>query len=67
MGELLDNYDMFEQHDRERERELRKFPKCDCCGEPITDEHLYHIGYYFYCEACVNEEFRERTEDYMEE
>lgn len=67
MGELLDNYDMFEQHDRERERELKKFPVCCSCHEPITDEHLYCIKGYFYCEDCMNDEFRKSTEDYMEE
>ena len=64
---MIDNYDMWERYDRERERELEKFPLCDCCRERITDEHLYHIEGYIYCEKCLNEEFRKRTEDYMED
>ena len=67
MGELLDNYDLWEQREMECEEELQKFPKCAECGEPITDEHLWHIGKRFYCEDCMNEEFRKNTEDYMEE
>lgn len=64
---MPDTYDLWEIYDNERERELEKYPLCDCCREPITDEHLYYIGDLLYCESCMNEEFRKRTEDFMEE
>jgi formylmethanofuran dehydrogenase subunit E len=67
MGGLPDNYDLWERHDRERERELEKYPLCDNCREHITDEHFYNINGTFICETCLNEDFRKRTEDYMEE
>ena len=33
MGELLDNYDLWEQREMEREEALQKLPKCAECGE----------------------------------
>ena len=67
MGEMLDNYNLWENHETEQEQALEAYPRCDCCGEPITDEHFYNIDGTFLCEACLNEEYRKRTEDYMEE
>ena len=66
MGDILDNYDLWERHDREREEKLEKYPKCDYCKEPITDEYLYNVAGMVLCEDCI-EKFRERTEDYVEE
>ena len=58
MAELLDNYDLWERHDRERERELKKFPKCDCCGEPITDDYYYDIDGDKICKDCLDKWYR---------
>lgn len=50
-----------------RERELRKYPICDHCDERITDDYLYRINGVSICETCLKEDFRRKTEDYMEE
>ena len=55
------------RYDAEQERLLDKLPRCYCCREPITGDYLYKIDGIFYCEDCLNSEFRENTEDFIEE
>lgn len=40
------------------------YPKCHICGEEIRDKHYYLISNENVCVACVNENFRMKTEDY---
>lgn len=47
-----------EQHAAAQEKELKKFPVCDVCGEHIQTEYLYRIGGEVFCEECINN-FRE--------
>ncbi len=63
---ITDNYDMWADNDSRMERELQRLPECDCCGNPIQDEHLYRIEGQNYCEHCLNEYFRKNTEDYIQ-
>lgn len=35
------------------DHETDDLPKCDCCGDPITDEYLYEINGKVWCESCV--------------
>ena len=37
-----------ERYFAEQERELRKYPECEACGDPITTETLIHIHGVFY-------------------
>jgi hypothetical protein len=68
MGDYIPDYnDLYAAHERRQERALRKYPICDCCDERITDEYLYKICGVFVCEECLKEEYRKKTEDYMEE
>lgn len=68
MGDYIPDYnDLYAAHERRREREIRKYPICDCCDERITEEYLYKICGVLVCEECLKEEYRKRTEDYMEE
>ena len=55
---MIDNYDLWGNHDRERERELQKLPKCDECGEPIQDDHYYQIGNQKICPGCLENYYR---------
>ena len=55
---MMDNYDMWEAHDAEQERQLDNLPKCECCGEPIQDEYFYEINDEVLCVHCLNEYFR---------
>jgi formylmethanofuran dehydrogenase subunit E len=53
-------------YDMERQRELDSLPKCDICGEPITDDFLYDIDGTLVCEKCLNEEYRKPVDNYIE-
>ena len=64
MGELADNYDLWARHESEREQLLAKLPKCDYCGEAITEDYFYIIGETFICIPCLNREHRQYTDDY---
>ena len=45
----------FLRHDAERQRRLRRRPKCCDCKEHIQDEQAYFIDGNWFCEACMNE------------
>ena len=49
----------------EQDKEIAKLPKCEICGEHITDDHLYHINDEFYCEDCLIRHCRKRTEYFI--
>ena len=67
MDYIPDYNDLYDEYERERERRLEKYPKCDCCDNHITDEHFYNIDGTFICEACLNSEYRKYTNDYIED
>ena len=68
MGDYIPDYnDLYAAHERRLERGLRKYPICDCCDERITEEYLYKICGVLVCEECLKEEYRKKTEDYMED
>lgn len=50
----------------EQEKEEAKLPVCDVCGETIYDEFCYDIDGDIFCEKCMKDNFRRRTEDLME-
>ena len=51
----------------DQERELEKLPKCEICGEPITDEYLYDIDGDLVCEECLKDNYRRSTDYYIKE
>ena len=51
----------FERHDAEQESELDRLPVCEYCEEPIQDEFGYYIEGAWYCEKCMNENFRKEV------
>lgn len=63
---IPDNYDLWEQHDAEQERQLHKLPVCSYCGEHIQDDFLYLINDEIICMDCLNDHFRKDIEDYIE-
>lgn len=65
MGVLLDNYDLWARHDAERERALSKFPRCEYCGETITEDYFYVIERRTVCVSCLNSEHRRYLDDFM--
>ena len=61
----------FDAWDSEREEKMDKLLTCECCGEPLQDDYLYDFDGDLVCEECmldyVRENFRKKTEDYMED
>jgi formylmethanofuran dehydrogenase subunit E len=64
---IPDYNDLHDEYERKRESALDKYPKCDICGEPITDEFFYDIDGTFICEECLKTEYRKNTDDYLED
>ena len=62
---MKDNYDLWAAHDAEQEEELEQLPKCDCCGNPIQDEHLWQINGDLLCEECMNDSYRRSTDEFV--
>ena len=67
MEYIPDYTDLYEEYEAEQESRLKRFPKCDCCGEPITDDYFYNIDGTYICETCMRDEYRKNTDDYMED
>ena len=51
----IDNYSLWEEHDREQELALRRKPVCDRCGEYIQQEYAVRIGVFWYCDDCLDD------------
>lgn len=52
-----DNYDLWEQHEAERQAELEKCKECAYCGEKISDEYAFHIDGEWYHRDCFESEY----------
>ena len=63
---IPDNYDLWEAHEAEQEKQLERLPVCEVCGKPIQDEHLYLINDEFVCQDCLDRDFRKCVDDYVE-
>ena len=63
---IPDYNDLYRQHEAREQALLDKLPKCDWCGEPITDDYCYEINGDIICEACLNDNFKKRVDDYIE-
>jgi formylmethanofuran dehydrogenase subunit E len=62
----MDNYDRWEAHDAERQRELERLPRCSECDEPIQSEHCYEINDELICPDCMEKNHRKWVDDYCE-
>lgn len=60
----MDNYDLWEANEREKEKWLKKRPVCRLCKNHIQDEDAYLIGNDWYCEDCMQEN-KVYIEDYI--
>lgn len=52
---IPDNYDRFEMHMAEQERELAMLPICRECKKPIQTEWLFDFDGEYICEHCMDE------------
>lgn len=66
MPYMPDYNDLYDRYQRQQESELARLPKCSCCGEAITDEHFYLINDEKICQACLDDNHRRFTDDYIE-
>ena len=55
---MIDNYGLWEQHDAEQQALLERLPKCDDCGEPIQEEHIYEVDCETLCEECIKKRYK---------
>lgn len=56
----------YERYADEQQEALERCPICEICGEYIQDEHYYEINDEAVCQECLDNEYKRRTEDYME-
>ena len=61
-----DNYDAWKKHDQQETDWLNSRPRCEHCGEAIQDEDLFDLEGTLYHIDCAMEEFKKKTEDYIE-
>jgi formylmethanofuran dehydrogenase subunit E len=59
---IPDNYDRFEMHMAEQERELDKLPECSECGEKIQVEYCFEVNGEYICEGCMKENHRKSVD-----
>ena len=53
----------WEEHDRQKEEELKKLPKCCECNEHIQDDYCFEINDEIICERCLVKNYRKSIED----
>ena len=64
---MLDNYDLWERHDREQAKWLESLPICKYCGHPIQQEQAVCIEGDYYCEECEDEAWERLRKEYLED
>lgn len=52
---MMDNYDLWERHNRRQEEWLERRPVCSCCGKHIQDEEALHFGDTWLCLECIED------------
>lgn len=62
---IPDNYDRFEMHMAEQERELDKLPECSECGEKIQTDECYEFNDELICPDCLKNYHKKWVEDYV--
>ena len=53
-----------ENYYAKREKYDEQYPECCSCGQCIDADWYYEINNKFYCEDCLNDLFRNDTDDY---
>lgn len=51
---MMDNYDLWECHDRKQEALLERRPMCSCCQRHIQDNTAFHFGEIWLCLDCID-------------
>ena len=53
MEYIPDNYEMWKQHEWEKERRLKRLPICRECGEHNQSDYAYQFEGKYICPDCV--------------
>lgn len=64
---ILDNSDLFEQHDAEQEQQLRRLPVCIYCKHPIQQEKAVCVDGCWVCEDCEDKAWEQIRNEFLEE
>lgn len=68
MGDYIPDYtELHAMHEAKLEEKIRKYPKCDLCGQYITDDQFYDIDGNYFHKECLDIEYLKDTDDYMED
>ena len=61
---IPDNYDLWERHEREKERKLASRPDCKDCGNHIQDDFYFEVEGDILCEECMYDRYcKDVTDD----
>lgn len=63
---LLDNYDLWCQHEEEQERWLASRPVCCVCQEHIQEPEAVNYKGNYYCKECEDEAWAKIRDEYVE-
>lgn len=63
---VIDNFALWEAHDREEQERLDRLPICECCNHPIQQEEAIHYNDQWFCEDCEDEAWAVIKFDFME-
>lgn len=48
-----------------QDRAEERYPVCEKCGQTIYDEYYYEIDGEIICEECLNDKYRQETDEYV--
>ena len=61
---MIDNYDLFEAHERRRTMHRQI---CSCCKREIMDEYAFRIDDELVCSDCLDSEYKIYIDDEEDE
>lgn len=65
MAEIKEPYDFFDDYDREVTDKLMKYPCCEICDNPITDEKAIYYNDQYCCKNCEEYFWMNIREDFL--
>lgn len=62
---MMDALDLYDRHERDRERQLEERPMCSNCQEHIQDERAFYNDGEWICLDCLKRDFIRDVEDFV--
>ena len=56
----------YDRYAARQERQLRRFPRCNCCDQYIQTDSFYEINGEPVCPDYLDENFKRSVDDYIE-